>query len=114
MEAQQNYMIPALNYLVRITMGPNEETFKICVEFWQTFSARIFLEIQQRRQQGQQNPNAPPLMLDGAGDVGFAGSPFGNNSDQEKLKLYAPVLAGGEKSPDLEDGEASRGYNQRE
>lgn len=26
------YMMPALKYLVRISMGPNEETFKICVE----------------------------------------------------------------------------------
>ena len=24
--------MPALKYLVRISMGPNEETFKICVE----------------------------------------------------------------------------------
>ena len=24
--------MPALQYLVRISMGPNEETFKICVE----------------------------------------------------------------------------------
>lgn len=92
MEAQQAYMIPALNYLVLITMGPNEETFKICVEFWQTFSARIFLDVQQRRQ--TQNHNASPLLLDantngmgsGAMDAGVAGA-------QAKLKHYAPILA---------------------
>lgn len=79
MEAQQAYMLPALGYLVRISMGPNEETFKICVEFWQTFSARIFLEIQQRRAQPS------PLLLETPGTDGFG---RGN----EKLKLYEPIL----------------------
>lgn len=78
MEAQSRYMIPALNYLVRISMGPNEETFKICVEFWQTFSARVYLE-NQAPQLGQMQA---PLLMDGHRD-----------SQREKLKLYAPVLA---------------------
>merc|ERR1719482_1586964 len=70
MEAQQNYMIPALKYLVRISLGPNEETFKICVEFWQTFSARIFLDIQQRRSPAQGNVPSPLLLDGGAGMAG--------------------------------------------
>jgi len=93
MEAQQAYMIPALRYLVRISMGPNEETFKICVEFWQTFSARIFLDLQQRRPAA---PNSSPLMLDGAGANGPAalGGGFGgSSSSSDRLKLYAPILA---------------------
>merc|ERR1719293_536289 len=65
MEAQQKYMLEGIRYLANISMGPNEETFKICVEFWQTFSARIFLEIQQRRA-GAPNSQMSPLMLDGS------------------------------------------------
>jgi len=92
MEAQQAYMIPALNYIVLITMGPNEETFKICVEFWQTFSARLFLENQQRRQ--AQNHNMAPLLLDGnANSMGGAGMDAGFGNTQNKLKHYAPILA---------------------
>ncbi|CAK9043225.1 unnamed protein product [Durusdinium trenchii] len=78
MEAQSRYMIPALKYLVRISMGPNEETFKICVEFWQTFSARVYLENQSQFQQ------MSPLLMDG--------SRADSNAQREKLKLYAPVL----------------------
>mmetsp|Transcript_37722 Transcript_37722/g.99798 ORF Transcript_37722/g.99798 Transcript_37722/m.99798 type:complete len:1108 (+) Transcript_37722:22-3345(+) len=90
MEAQQAYMIPALNYLVRISMGPNEETFKICVEFWQTFSARIFLEIQQMEQRkAHANHAASPLLLDGA----VAGGGMDTFSCASKMKLYSPVLS---------------------
>eukprot|EP00927_Polykrikos_kofoidii_P010944 TRINITY_DN14620_c0_g1_i1.p1 TRINITY_DN14620_c0_g1~~TRINITY_DN14620_c0_g1_i1.p1 ORF type:complete len:1112 (+),score=196.67 TRINITY_DN14620_c0_g1_i1:253-3588(+) len=86
MEAQQDYMQHAISYLVRIMHGPNEETFKICVEFWQTFSARIFLE--QRRLQPQ-GP-ASPLLLDASG-----GNVTGARAAAEgsaKLKRYQPVL----------------------
>mmetsp|Transcript_84517 Transcript_84517/g.196513 ORF Transcript_84517/g.196513 Transcript_84517/m.196513 type:complete len:1110 (+) Transcript_84517:232-3561(+) len=89
MEAQQNYMLPALKYLVCISGGPNEETFKICVEFWQTFSARIFLEVQQRR-----TPNhgpSPPLLLDGSPGTGNAGMDAGFGGDA-KLVSYGPIL----------------------
>mmetsp|Transcript_82753 Transcript_82753/g.267996 ORF Transcript_82753/g.267996 Transcript_82753/m.267996 type:complete len:1111 (-) Transcript_82753:67-3399(-) len=90
MEAQQAYMVPALNYLVRITMAPNEETFKICVEFWQTFSARIFLEIQQRKAQPAATPTSP-LLLDGS--PGLAPSLDGGlAAAQAKIKAYSPVL----------------------
>jgi len=80
-------MIPALNYLVRISMGPNDETFKICVEFWQTFSARVFLELQQRRA-----PVAAPspLLLDGSAGGGPGGMDAGFSAD--KLARYSPVL----------------------
>eukprot|EP00405_Crypthecodinium_cohnii_P037941 CAMPEP_0206547162 /NCGR_PEP_ID=MMETSP0325_2-20121206/13138_1 /ASSEMBLY_ACC=CAM_ASM_000347 /TAXON_ID=2866 /ORGANISM="Crypthecodinium cohnii, Strain Seligo" /LENGTH=1109 /DNA_ID=CAMNT_0054046427 /DNA_START=312 /DNA_END=3641 /DNA_ORIENTATION=- len=90
MEAQQAYMIPALKYLVRITTAPNEETFKICVEFWQTFSARIFLEIQQRRSAGPA-ASAPLLLLDGAPNQ--AARADGLAAVQAKMKLYSPILA---------------------
>jgi exportin-1 len=94
MSAQEAYMIPALKYLVKITMGPNEETFKICVEFWQTFSARIFLDLQQRRQAStQKQNNASPLMLDGASSNGpnpFAAATGGIG---DKLEHYAPILS---------------------
>mmetsp|Transcript_1208 Transcript_1208/g.3672 ORF Transcript_1208/g.3672 Transcript_1208/m.3672 type:complete len:1113 (-) Transcript_1208:156-3494(-) len=89
MEAQQGYMIPSLHYLVSISMGPNEETFKICVEFWQTFSARIFLELQQRR--APSHGPASPLMLDGTPGAGPGGlAPAA--PDAAKLKLYSPIL----------------------
>lgn len=65
MQAQQGSMIPALNYLVRISGGPNEETFKICIEFWQTFSARVFLELQQCRQPPTPAGPMAPLLLNG-------------------------------------------------
>jgi len=93
MEAQQAYMIPALRYLVRISMGPNEETFKICVEFWQTFSARIFLDLQ--RQRPAANHNASPLLLDGvvAANGGTGGQGGGNVNAQNKLKQYNPILS---------------------
>lgn len=87
MEAQSAYMIPALSYLVRISSGPNEETFKICVEFWQTFSARIFLEAQQRRVPAP-SQSLPPLMLDSLGGGGDNVA-----STAAKLKLYAPILS---------------------
>eukprot|EP00931_Biecheleriopsis_adriatica_P036987 TRINITY_DN21233_c2_g1_i1.p1 TRINITY_DN21233_c2_g1~~TRINITY_DN21233_c2_g1_i1.p1 ORF type:complete len:1101 (-),score=267.98 TRINITY_DN21233_c2_g1_i1:68-3370(-) len=87
MEAQSNYMIPALQYLVRITLGPNEETFKICVEFWQTFSARIFLEHQAAQHPSAQR--ASPLLMDGdSSSMGMQGS----NSHMERLQLYAPIM----------------------
>ncbi|CAJ1394899.1 unnamed protein product [Effrenium voratum] len=81
MEAQSRYMIPALKYLVRISMGPNEETFKICVEFWQTFSARVYLENQ--AQVAHALSARSPLLMDA--------NPA--NNQQEKLKLYGPLLA---------------------
>mmetsp|Transcript_13038 Transcript_13038/g.37523 ORF Transcript_13038/g.37523 Transcript_13038/m.37523 type:complete len:1117 (-) Transcript_13038:31-3381(-) len=93
MEAQPVYTVPALNYLVKISMGPNEETFKICVEFWQTFSARIFLEIQQRRAQAAVGQGASPLLLDGS-----SGSPpMLNDNSLDALASaraghYQPVL----------------------
>lgn len=90
MEAQAQCMLPALTYLVRISMGPNDETFKICVEFWQTFAARLFyLEVQQRRG-GQMSltAGASPLLMDG---VAHGGGP--SAAADPKLKLYAPVLA---------------------
>jgi len=92
MEAQQGYMIPALRYLVRISMGPNEETFKICVEFWQTFSARIFLEIQQRRVPGHGAPS--PLLLDGSAGAGPGGMAPGMDGvgTEAKLARYSPIL----------------------
>ena len=80
MEEAQNYMIPALKYLVRISMGPNEETFKICVEFWQTFSARVYLANQSREFQ-----QMSPLLMDTSSANG--------NAQRERMKLYAPVLA---------------------
>jgi len=94
MEAQKAYMIPALKYLVRISMGPNEETFKICVEFWQTFSARIFLEIQQRKVQQQRLDLQTPLLLDGTPGPGGGFAPGADNFDvTERLQLYAPILS---------------------
>lgn len=90
MEAQQNFMMPALKYLVHITKGPNEETFKICVEFWQTFSARVFLDFQQRRQQAN-NQSAQPLMLDG-----MVSNAMGGNmkaSQDPKVQRYSLILA---------------------
>ena len=58
-EAQVPQMLPALKYLVRITEGPNEETFKICVDFWHTFCARIFLERRGVQQVGGQQVALP-------------------------------------------------------
>jgi len=82
MEAQSRYMMPALKYLVRISMGPNEETFKICVEFWQTFSARVYLE--------NQSPNfgagASPLLMDTA-------MQRPGMQQRERLTLYGPLLS---------------------
>lgn len=86
MEAQQAYMIPALKYLVRITLAPNEETFKICVEFWQTFSARIFLAFQQEQ----------PMQKSGGGNLLGDGLDVHNprfDSAAAKMKAYAPVLS---------------------
>merc|ERR1719333_1127810 len=81
-------MIPALNYLVRISLGPNEETFKICVEFWQTFSGQICVELQPRRMAA---PSASPLLLDGAAGTNGAGG-FGGEV-AARLKNYNPILA---------------------
>lgn len=83
MEAQSGYMMPALKYLVRISMGPNEETFKICVEFWQTFSARVYLQ-NQSPSFGAMGAGAPLLMDGMRRDA---------NQQRERLKLYAPLLA---------------------
>lgn len=91
MEAQQANMIPALQYLVRISMGPNEETFKICVEFWQTFSARIFLDLQARRP--ALNHNTSPLLLDGMTGNGSGGMAGGLGGSADQRKQYAPILA---------------------
>eukprot|EP00746_Dinoflagellata_sp_MGD_P022473 gnl/MRDRNA2_/MRDRNA2_152589_c0_seq1.p1 gnl/MRDRNA2_/MRDRNA2_152589_c0~~gnl/MRDRNA2_/MRDRNA2_152589_c0_seq1.p1 ORF type:complete len:806 (+),score=199.18 gnl/MRDRNA2_/MRDRNA2_152589_c0_seq1:37-2418(+) len=88
MEAQQNYMLPALTYLVRITAGPNEETFKICVEFWQTFSARLFVEYQQRRAQAP--AAASPLLLDVTSSVATAAD---KAADDPRVKPYNPILS---------------------
>jgi len=94
MEAQQAYMIPALNYLVRISMGPNEETFKICVEFWQTFSARIFLEIQQLEQRrASANNNSSPLLLDVSGGGSMVTGALDGFNSSAKMKHYSPVLS---------------------
>lgn len=87
MEAQQNYMIPALNYLVRITSAPNEETFKLCVEFWQTFSGKVFLESHQRKLQPP--PQTSPLLLDGTPGLGVTIDLAGL---QARQKAYGPVL----------------------
>eukprot|EP00929_Paragymnodinium_shiwhaense_P072147 TRINITY_DN36620_c0_g1_i1.p1 TRINITY_DN36620_c0_g1~~TRINITY_DN36620_c0_g1_i1.p1 ORF type:complete len:1124 (+),score=340.44 TRINITY_DN36620_c0_g1_i1:201-3572(+) len=95
MEAQQAYMLHAIGYLVRIMMGPNEETFKICVEFWQTFSARIFLEMQQRRaalQQSNVPTTASPLLLDTTANNGAAAAQAAAAESMERLKRYQPVL----------------------
>eukprot|EP00928_Gymnodinium_smaydae_P005220 TRINITY_DN11793_c0_g1_i1.p1 TRINITY_DN11793_c0_g1~~TRINITY_DN11793_c0_g1_i1.p1 ORF type:complete len:1119 (-),score=265.17 TRINITY_DN11793_c0_g1_i1:143-3499(-) len=89
MEAQQHYMLEALRFLARVSMGPNEETFKICVEFWQTFCARTFLELQQRR--GQQNaPASSPLLLDGSGGAAAAAQAVAEST--AKLQRYQPIL----------------------
>jgi len=89
MEAQQTYMLHGIAYLARISMGPNEETFKICVEFWQTFSARIFLEMQQRRGQPQSHAATTPLLLDGMA----SGAASAAAESTAKLKRYQPVLS---------------------
>jgi len=75
MEAQTS-TLSALQYLVRITAGPNEETFKICVDFWHTFCARVFLELKP-----QSNHQVSPLLLDGAG-----------RAPNNKLQHYDSVL----------------------
>mmetsp|Transcript_52155 Transcript_52155/g.124265 ORF Transcript_52155/g.124265 Transcript_52155/m.124265 type:complete len:1113 (-) Transcript_52155:113-3451(-) len=80
MEAQMTHTMPALKYLVRITAGPNEETFKICVEFWHTFSARLFLELKQ----GGPAQQVSPLLLDGAGRA--------PNPAESKVRTYDPIL----------------------
>lgn len=81
MEEQQHYMKMALKYLVRISEGPNDETFKICVEFWQTFSARIFLVTRCASQ------TTAPLLLTNA--TSNQSGPEGNIS---KLEVYGPIL----------------------
>lgn len=86
MEAQSNYMLPALQYLVRISMSPNEETFKICVEFWQTFSARIFLE--NKASEHSANQTSMPLLMDGVANGGVRQA----ETQKAKLALYAPIF----------------------
>mmetsp|Transcript_28055 Transcript_28055/g.61251 ORF Transcript_28055/g.61251 Transcript_28055/m.61251 type:complete len:1100 (+) Transcript_28055:127-3426(+) len=81
MEAQQDYMVRGITYLVKISMGPNEETFKICVEFWQTFSARIFLELQQKKVEKQGG-----LLLD------LGGGPSDIQKSSAKRKRYQPII----------------------
>jgi len=95
MEAQPQYMLHGIAYLVHVSKGPNEETFKICVEFWQTFSARIFLEMQQRRAAHQPNTVAAgPLLLDGSlGNGGMNSAQAAAAETAAKLKRYQPILS---------------------
>eukprot|EP00397_Hematodinium_sp_SG-2012_P001766 GEMP01001771.1.p1 GENE.GEMP01001771.1~~GEMP01001771.1.p1 ORF type:complete len:1108 (+),score=186.25 GEMP01001771.1:155-3478(+) len=55
MMAQPHLVVPALRYLARITMGATDSTFKICLEFWHLFAARLYVDIQNRRS-GEQRP----------------------------------------------------------
>lgn len=90
MEAQHVYMNHAIIYLARITTTPNEETFKICVEFWQTFSARLYLDEQMHKQHAakmSQQQRASPLLLDPA-----AGRQAQQEHVSEKLQRYQQVL----------------------
>lgn len=91
MEAQQAYMQQGIAFLARISMGPNEETFKICVEFWQTFSARIFLEMQQQRKQHMTVTAAmSPLLLDGSPTMRDGQQALADST--ARLNRYRPIL----------------------
>lgn len=58
MMAQPQLVVPALRYLGRITIGATDSTFKICLEFWHLFAARLYVDIQNRRSEEQR-----PLIL---------------------------------------------------
>jgi exportin-1 len=58
------------------------------VEFWQTFSARIFLEQQQRRAPTH-NLGTSPLMLDGSAGGGVSAAP---DNSAARAKQYSSIL----------------------
>lgn len=47
MEAEEQHMFPMLQYMAAISnvpLSPTQELFKICLEFWHIFAARVYLE----------------------------------------------------------------------
>jgi len=78
MEADEQYMLPALQYLAAISdvpKSPTHELFKICLEFWHVFSARVYLEarscrgVQQPLQLAITTPSGESFMVGDGMDV---------------------------------------------
>jgi len=55
--ANPQLVVPALRYLGRITVGAPDSTFKICLEFWHLFAARLYVD-----KAAQQEGQSPPFL----------------------------------------------------
>jgi len=98
-KSQQQNVLYSLQYLARITEGSNEETFKVCLEFWQSFAAQLYVDIVQKQSQG-----GPPLLINVTGPTGTKEPivpstqlPILGGDDRmassDTLNMYNPVLS---------------------
>ncbi|KAF4664086.1 Exportin-1 [Perkinsus olseni] len=92
---------PALATLAKISTLPNEEIFKICVEFWQMFAAQLYLDREKARKEQSQKMKAsgdeqqlPPLMLSLSGSTGMSVDvkATGGGHEEEIIAKYQPIL----------------------
>ncbi|KAF4672797.1 Exportin-1 [Perkinsus chesapeaki] len=92
---------PALAALARITAIPNDEIFKICVEFWQMFGAQLYLDREKARRENaksansqQQQQQQAPLMLSLSGSTGMSVDvkAINGGDEDEIVTKYQPIL----------------------
>lgn len=74
-----------LQLLVQLSLIPHDETFKICLDFWQHFADTLLKEVLRNYKQSQ----ASPLILSAEENFGVLASP---ESYSKRLVVYQPLL----------------------
>lgn len=92
MEAEDMHMMPMLQYMAAISnvpQSPTQELFKICLEFWHVFSARVYLEARSTQARA---PLQLAITTPSGESYTVGGMQTSEQTAQQRMVKYDPVL----------------------